>query len=482
MTVARLREVRSAVAESERRAAMMTSWGSGYPWTDPAAIPPPGSNQMFRAGVSVTAHSAVQIDSVYTSLRVISNAFIKMGNPRAYVEAYTADNEPYRKWQAQQPLILTNTFGLPQRGSTPQTGRVFQYDGWRRTIISLGLFGEAYWLTVTRDDLGYPTMVEVLHPAFVEVKPIKTGPNIGQMEYFYGSGVHKKQLPIADLVWFPFMAFPGAARGLSSIEYGGISYALALAAMEYGQRWFAQGASPSFVLSTEQKLGQEEVERIARKFLIEHSGLQSSHLPLVLDSGIKAQKISSTPDEAQYLATLQYARSCVAAWFGLPAHLVGGSEASSTSWGKTLEQQAKQFVDMTMAGYIVPISEALSSLLPAPQFAAFDENFIQTADSENLAKLLMTKRTIGVETQNEIRVRNLHRGPLPNGDELMAPLNSNTSLPVGGVFAEEVGDDLGLSPPAPPAEPSEQKMERLESQLRQLQEAVERVGNKDSKS
>lgn len=482
MTVARLREVRSAVAESERRAAMMTSWGSGYPWTDPAAIPPPGSNQMFRAGVSVTAHTSLQIDSVYTALRVLSNAFIKMGNPRAYVEALTDDNEPYRKWLPQQPPILTNTFNLPQRGTTPPTGRVYQYDGWRRTIISLGLFGEAFWLTLMRDDLGYPTMVEVLHPAFVEVKPIKTGPNVGQMEYFYGSGAHKKQLPVADLSWFPFMAMPGAARGLSSIEYGGIAYALALAAMEYGQRWFAQGASPSFILSTEQKLGQEEVERIARKFLIEHSGLQSAHLPLVLDSGIEAKKIQSTPDEAQFLGTLEYARSCIAAWFGLPPHLVGGANDKGNVWGRTVAEQGMQMVDFSLSGYIVPISEVLTFLMPAPQSAAFDDSYIQRADAENLAKLIMAKRTAGVEVANEIRVHDLRRGPKPGGDDLFAPLNSNTSLPVGGVFAEEVGDDLGLTPPPAPAVPSEQKMERIEAQLKQLQDAVERVGNKDSNS
>ena len=475
MTVQRLREMRAVAAEVEQRSAFMSSYPNGWGWSNPAAIPPP-SLGMQRAGVPVTAHTSLQVDSVFTSLRVISNAFIKMGNPRSYTEALTKDNEPYRQWMAEQPLILTNTFGLPTRGFTPENGRVFQYDGWRRTIISLGLFGEAFWLTLTRDKLGYPTMLEVLHPAFVDVQPIKSGPRKGLPQYTYGSGVNKVNLNTQDLTWIPFMAMPGASRGLSSIEYAGVAYALALAAMEYGQRWFSQGASPSFILSTDMKLGQEEVERIARRFLIEHSGLQSAHLPLVLDSGVKATKIMSTPDEAQYLATLEYARSIVAAWFGLPPHLVGGANDKGNVWGKTVSEQGMQMVDFTMSGYIVAISEALTSLMPSPQGAAFDESFIQRADPENLSKLILAKRTAGVETADEIRVHDLRRGPLPGGDNLFSPLNSNTSLPVGGVFAEEVGDDLDLEAPNPnPPASSEQNMARIKSNLRQLQEAVDRL-------
>lgn len=476
MTIQRLREGRSTASQAERRDSFMSSYPNGWGWSNPAAIPPPGLG-IQRAGVPVTAHTSLQVDSVFTSLRVISNAFIKMGNPRAYIEQLTKDNEPYRVWQAKQPPLLANTFGLPTRGFTPENGRIWQYDGFRRTIISLGLFGESFWLTLTRDDLGFPTMLEVLHPAFVSVEPIKVGPKKGLQQYYYGSGINKTPLKTEDVSWFPFMAFPGAARGLSSIEYMGISYALALAAMEFGQRWFSQGAAPSYILSTDQKLGQEEVERIARKFLIEHSGLQSAHLPLVLDSGVKASKVMSTPDEAQYLNTLEYARSCIAAWFGLPPHLVGGANDKGNVWGRTVQEQGFQLQDYTMPGYIVPISEVLTSLIPSPQMVAFDDSIIARADAENMAKLIVAKRTAGSETQNEIRVHDHRRAPLPGGDDLFAPLNSNTSPPVGNVFAEEIGDDLGLQAPNPNAESQQDNAARFEQNLHYLVEAVERIMN-----
>lgn len=451
MTVQRLREQRIATPEVEERANMMSSYPNGWGFNNPAAIPPPGMYQLQRAGIPVTVHTSLQVDTVFTSLRVISNAIIKMGHARAYTEALTPDNEPYRVWQANQPSNLTCTFGP----------NVPFHLGQRQTVISMGLFGEAFWLTLVRYDaksarlagnpalVGYPQVIEVLHPAFVEVEVSKGGEPI----YYYGSGVNKVQLPTEDVTWIPFMALPGASRGLGAIEYAGVSFALALAAMEYGQRWFAQGASPSYILSTEQKLGQEEVERIARKFLVEHSGLQSAHLPLVLDSGLKADKVSSTPDEAQYLNTLEYARSCVAAWFGLPPHLVGGANDRGNVWGKTIQEQGMQLVDFTISGYIVPLDHAYSSLLPDGMSAALDESYIQRADAENMSKLIVAERTGTVKTPNEIRVKDFKLKPVEGGDDLFTPLNSNTSPPVGTVLADELAKDTGQTPPpaAPPA-------------------------------
>lgn len=431
MTLQRLREQRSG---------SMVSWPNGYGLQDPSAIPPPGLYQMQRAGVPVTAHTLLQVDVIFTALRVLTNAVIKMGDPRAYTEAYTDDNWPYREWLNPQPQILTDTWA----------GQ-WQYDGTSRTVVSMALFGEAFWLTLTRDRLGFPTALEVLHPAFIEAKKNK---KTGAQEWWYGSGINQVQLPNEDLTHIPFLALPGAPRGLNAVEYAGVSGALALAAMEYGQRWFAQGASPSFILSTEQKLGQEEVERIARKFLIEHSGLQASHLPLVLDSGIKAEKISSTPDEAQYLNTLEYARSVIAAWFGLPSHLVGGANDKGNVWGKTVQEQGFQLQDYTLSGYVVRLNEAYSSLLPKAQKAALDESFVARANAEDLAKEIMASRTTGTEPINEIRVHRLHRRPLPGGDDLFAPLNSNTSPAVGTVLADDLAKDEGI--PAPVAAPDDE--------------------------
>jgi hypothetical protein len=73
------------------------------------------------------------------------------------------------------------------------------------------------------------------------------------------------------------------------------------------------------------------------------------------------------------------------------------------------------------------------------------------ADAENLSRLIMAKRTTGVETLNEIRVHDLHKHPIEGGDDLLIPLNSNTSPAVGTVLADEAAQSEGLKIPAPAA-------------------------------
>lgn len=379
-----------------------------------------------RAGVPVTPHTSLQVDSVFTCLRVISNAIIKMGNPRAYKIALDKQNRPYRQWLATQPNILTNTWGDG-----------WQFDGMSRTVVSMALFGEAFWYTLTRDYLGFPSALEVLHPAFVEIKRDGT--------YWYGTGTSKTQLANEDIIHIPFLAMPGAQRGLSSIEYAGVAYALALAAMEYGQRWFSQGASPSFILETDQKLGQEEVERIAQKFLVQHSGLQSAHLPLVLDSGMKSSKVSATPDEAQFLGTLDYARMAIGAWFGLPSHLIGVMNDKPNIWGKTVQEMGYQLQDYTFSGYTVRLEEAYASLLPRGTYASLDETTLQRANSVDESHLLLAQRQATIMTPNELRVSRYKLPPVDGGDDILSPLASNAAVAID----PEPGQEPPVAPPMP---------------------------------
>jgi HK97 family phage portal protein len=411
----------------EERSGLQT-FASGYDMVDPSAVPPPGAmGHHQRAGVIVTAHSLLQVDVVFTALRVITTAVLKMGDPRAYTQSLSPDNIPYRNFSKKQPPLLSDTFG----------GRMMQYDGRRRTIMSMGLFGEAFWYVLARDSRAYAAALDVLHPAFMEIKSA-TAQDVfegkarheGDPMYLYGSGVNRKLLDPDDVVHIPFMAMPQARRALSSVEYAGVSGALAMAAYEFGSMWFSQGAAPSFLLSTDQKLGQAEVDRIAQKFAIEHSGLQSAHLPLVLDSGLKAEKLMSSPDEAQYLNTLEYARSVIASWFGIPTSLIGNALVRESPMPpNTLEEETERFLQYTLSGYTIPLEEAYSSLLPEGQLATFDDSQLIRPNTSALAQLVLNLRQSNTLLIDEIRTRWFGLGPLPDGQGqiAMAPLASNTA-------------------------------------------------------
>lgn len=408
----------------------------------------------------ITADTLLQLDVVFTSLRLITTAILRTGNLRAYEEKLSSDNIPYRRYLKKQPSLLTATF-------LGANGKVYQYDGRRKTLMSMALFGEAFWYILTRSKPeAYASAIEVLHPAFMEVKvaspqdvAAKRASNAGESMYIYGAANDKKLLDPGDVVHIPFMSMPQSRRALSAVRYAGISGALALAAYEFGSTWFSQGASPSFLLTTDQKLGQAEVERIADKFSIEHAGLSQAHKPLVLDSGLKADKVMVSPDEAQFLQTLQYARSVVAAWFGTDELIPDALLRQTPAPAHTAQEKMQRFSTLTLSGYTTPLEEVHSDLLPGEQKAAVEEHKLLTPDPQFLAQELETLRGSQLGTINEIRVRKLGWPPSsdPNADEIIQPLASNVSPaqtggrktePDDGKASEPDEDDDGDEPPA----------------------------------
>jgi HK97 family phage portal protein len=440
----------------ETRASIGGSWPNGYGYTDFSAIPPPGLGDMQRAGVLVTPHTLLQLDVVFTSLRIITTAILRTGNLRAYEEKLSTENIPYRKYLKKQPSLLTSTF-------LGANGKVYQYDGRRKTLMSMALYGEAFWYILMRSKPeAYAQAIEVLHPAFMEIKvaspqDVAAGraSNIGESMYIYGPANDRKLLDPGDVVHIPFMSMPQSRRGLSTVDYAGISAALALAAYEFGATWFSQGASPSFLLTTDQKLGQPEVERIADKFVIQHGGLENAHRPLVLDSGLKPEKVMASPDEAQYLNTLQYARNVVSAWFGTDELIPNAMMRQPEAPAHTAQEKMQRFVTLTLSGYTVPLEEVHSELLPGEQKAGVEEHKLLTPDPQFLAQEIESLRNTQIGTINNVRVRKLGWEPLddPAADEAIAPLASNTApsqTGEGGKASKPDPEDDGDEPKEKP--------------------------------
>lgn len=421
MTIARLVEQREATA-AEQRALQMGYPSTGMDFADPSAIPPPGMYHLQRAGVVVTAHTLLQVDVVYTALRVISNNILRMGNLRGYTVGWDDRiGHEYKQFLKDQPPILTDTFGGGTLGGVG--GSLMQCTGRDRTIWSMGLFGEAFWYILRDPKLLRPLAVEVLHPAFMEVTR-----KDGQVKYVYGTGQHKRVLEPENVIHIPLKTLPGANRALSPTDYAGVAGALAMAAYEFGSAWFSQGQSPSFILSTDQKLGSDEVERIADRFMIRHAGLAQAHTPVVVDSGIKINKVFASPDESQYLNTLEYARQVVGAWIGLPASKMPNAlQRQQGPMPHARQEEQMSFITDTLSGYTIPLEEVHSALAETP--ACFIEDKITAPDAQFMAQLVQAYRITQSNSINDVRVRLQGIPPLPDEQayDALAPLASNTA-------------------------------------------------------
>lgn len=431
---------RSTEPQPESRA--MTSWMgglSGLNILDPSAIPPPGTGiNRNWAGVNVNEKTALQMDAVFTSLRIISNGVLELGNPYAYTEALDDTNWPYRKRLATQPAFLSNSFGMAPTGNIEQP----QYIGIEQTVFSMGLYGEGWWYPLEWDRGGNVTAVEVLNPLALVIKR----DDKGNIQYLYGAPGTQVQLDQTKLIHIPHKMSPGSQRGLSSLDYAGVSMAIALAAMEYGARWFSQGMSPGYVLTAKGKLGNDEVQRIVESLMIQHGGLSQSHLPLLIDSDIEPKKMQSTPDESQYLQTLEYCRSVVASYFGIPTDLLGNALQRLTPQpAHTIGEEMQRMMTWTLSGYVDPLEQVYSALQPGNTKVGFDRSKILQTDAQSFAMLLLNMRQTNAVSINEIRTRWLGLAPVEGGDEVIAPLASNTAPEQTENGSDDDPDD---SPPA----------------------------------
>ena len=440
---------RSRFQRENGQRAVGTGGGNWSGWNDSLSltgvVPPHGFDFLQRAGVNVTPKTILSIGVVQRCMEVIQNAFFQMGPPRAYTEAYDDENYPYAVWVKRTdpayPALMATPWGVsPFADKAPVPYNV----GAGRTFASLGLFGESWWVCTGRDGMGNMKSMEVLHPSFVEEEYSEDRKTLKSM--WYGVGSRRVELDPADMVYLPRLILPGDAQAINPVRSEAPLFAIAIAAVQYSQAWFAQGATPSYVLTTDNKLDQDQLERIFEKLLLEHSGLSNAHTPLILDSGLKPSFTQNDPEKSQMNQTLGYVRSEIAGYFGIPEHLVGGTGDTGNVWGKGIQEQNFSLVDFTLSGYKAPFEEAFNSILPAGINCSIDERRLLRANDIDTARAMLSRRTSAVTKPNEER-RWLSLPPdkkSPQADNIEAPL---TSAPPPGNGATSPAASVSESDP-----------------------------------
>ena len=132
----------------------------------------------------------------------------------------------------------------------------------------------------------------------------------------------------------------------------------AVAAEEYGAKFYANGAAPSGVLEHPGVL--KDPAKVRDSWNAAFGGSSNSHKVAVLEEGLKYTPISISPNEAQFLETRKFQIDEIARIFRVPPHMVGDLEKSSFS---NIEQQSLEFVKYTLDPWVVRWEQSLSRAL-----------------------------------------------------------------------------------------------------------------------
>ncbi|ERS12536.1 hypothetical protein Q673_02670 [Marinobacter sp. EN3] len=380
------------------------NWNSGY-----EALQELFAAQSNVAGVHVDENAAMRVSAVYACVRIIAGA---IGSLPFQVYRHT---EHHRERFNRHPL-----YRVIHTEPNPQLSAVVY---WETVIMHILLAGNHYSL-IARTRGGEPLGLTPLKPSRVDVDELN-----GRLVYFvYFDDGTWAAYDQDDILHIPGVGWDGR-RGLSVIRsVGQNSIGTALAADEYSGKFFANDSTPrGYIRFPDGKKLTDDQARVIRDYWFEkHQGVGNAHLPAFIPDGGEFKEITMSAEDSQLIETRKFQVTDIARIFGLPPHMIGAQEAS-TSWGTGIEQQSIGFVQYTLKPHLTRIEQEVNrKLFRSPEyFAEFNVSGLLRGDikgrNEAYKIALGGNQQPGYMTVNEVRaLENLP--PIEGGNELYKPV------------------------------------------------------------
>lgn len=295
------------------------------------------------SGISVTPTSAMRVAAVFACVQRIAGAIASMPvhqYERTPGGRQRVENAPFWWLLNEQP-----------------TARYSAASMWEH-VVSDKLLRESGFVFIGRNAVG--TIKELVPLPWSAVEPMRKTEGDADRLRYYVNDVTRYGVDQDDMLHFPGFGFDGL-RAKSVIQWAARNAAgTAMAMDEYSGRFFAGGANPSIVLSTEKGMKEDRIAELQRVFAAKYSGVDNAHrLPLVLTEGLKADTLSLSAEDAQLLDARKFQVIDIARAFGVPPHLIGETSAS-TSWGSGLEEMSRAFVTFTLQHHLMRIEQELN--------------------------------------------------------------------------------------------------------------------------
>lgn len=390
-------------------------------FSEPPVPPFPGANIYGQAGIGAP-ETALVVPTVWACVNLLANAVSML------------PLETFRR-----------AGGVPSRAVDPPLivapcGDMTQSEWLHMVMVSLLLRGNTVGRIVGRDGMMRPTQIEIQNPDLVDVKVDR---DTGAITYRVGQQV----VATADIWHVRGLTLPGQKVGLSPISYAAATLGVDIGSRKFAREYFDGGGIPKAVLTSDQKLDQNQSQTIKDRVKAAWSAREVA----VLGAGLKYQQIQVNPEESQFLATQQANVGQIARYFNVPAGMVGGTEGGSMTYSN-VEQRSIDFLTYSVSFWLKRLEDALFPLLPQPQFVRFNTEALLRTDAETQAKVDVQLTAGRISTTSEIRAK---RGLPPLTDEQIAEMNWVPQLtinPNGGAKALPAAPTPGAKPAAPEPE------------------------------
>ncbi len=227
------------------------------------------------------------------------------------------------------------------------------------------LEGNAFWF-LARDGMGKIREIWPLRPDRVTFTQDKENPLMIAKFFYRQKDGRRTEFEPKDIIHFQqFNAegdYPFPTRGLSTVQAAMLAIDTNEFARQWNKRFFLNSARPDYILSTEGRLSPDEYERLKRKFESAHRGVENSHKFLLLQGGLKADKLTATQKEMDFVKQVLQSRDEILAIFRVPKTILGITDdvnranAEATNFvfaSRTIKPKMDKIVN-TMNEFLVP--------------------------------------------------------------------------------------------------------------------------------
>lgn len=225
-----------------------------------------------------------------------------------------------------------------------------------------------------------------------------------------------KQSDIFHLKGFGF----NGLVGLSPIAFAAKTAGVAVAMEDQQRDFYANGAkSPQILMTGDGKVLNKEQRAQVEENFKEISGGPVKKRLWILEGGFTTQAIGVSPQDAETMAARKFQVGELARFFGVPPHLVGDVE-KSTSWGSGIEQQNIGFLQYTLDPYLKIWEGCIQRWLVRPTdagryHAEHNLDGLLRGDSTARAAFMGVMADKGLRTIDELR-RLDNMPPVPGGN------------------------------------------------------------------
>ena len=296
-------------------------------------------------------------------------------------------------------------FDRPQPGVTLST---WLYQVWSSLLTA----GNAYGLVTSVGANGYPTTVELLDPSVVQWRADERDGWVVTVDR-----QDMRRYPEGPLWHVPIFTMPGAPYGLSPVQHAKQTIAGGLSAERFGTDFFTGGGTPNAILYSDTELTQEQAQGIKSAFVGSTAGNRE---PAVMGAGLRYERISVAPDEAQFLDQQRFTVEQIARIYGIAPEMIGGATSGSSVTYANREQRAADFLTFGLMPYLIALEDSMSGLVPQPDRIKFNLDGVLRSDLATRYNAHASAIRAGWLSVNEVRQIE-DREPVPGADELLWP-------------------------------------------------------------